>query len=237
MERSPFALGGLRLLNGTALMSEEGQQWIESQACTRMAPDVLRAFRLPWQNTGGLSVQNLPSLHTVFELPPRSLIENLVSVYCSSFQCLAFPVISRSLLAKTLNLAYGQRGIHGFVSARTCTYAFLALVRLFGFDDGVTEEIPSLQYANEAERLLPIVIQEMTSDGLQTLNPTGISAAEDLKLLGNFPGMLRKIPIRRLTLAEMVQLEFLDKFTTELARLGRCTFEKAQLDTRQTVSR
>jgi hypothetical protein len=97
MEKSPFALGGLRLLNGIALLSEEGQQWIESQACTKMAPDVLRAFRLPWQNTGGLSIQNLPSSHSVFELPPRSLIENLVAVYCSSFQCLAFPVIRENI--------------------------------------------------------------------------------------------------------------------------------------------
>ncbi|KAJ5561708.1 hypothetical protein N7461_000469, partial [Penicillium sp. DV-2018c] len=168
-KKSPFALGGLRLLNGIALMSEEGQRWIESRACAKMAPNVLRAFRLPWQNAGGLPIQNLRYLDAVFELPPRSLIEKLVAVYCSSFQCLAFPVISRSLFAKTLDLAYGQCGIHGFVSARTCIYAFMALVRLFGFDDELPEEISWLQYANEAERLLPSVIQEMTSDGLQTL--------------------------------------------------------------------
>lgn len=47
-------------------------------------------------------------------------------------------------------------------------------------------------------------------------------------MLRDVPDLIRRIPIRQLTLGEVIHLRFLNGFTTELARLGECAISRAQ---------
>lgn len=58
--------------------------------------------------------------------------------------------------------------------------------------------------------------------------PLQFGSFQDVDMLHQVPALLEKIPIRHLTPAEIIHLKFLNRFTTELARLGRCAILKAQ---------
>lgn len=49
-----------------------------------------------------------------------------------------------------------------------------------------------------------------------------------MNILRGVPGLIGKIPIRKLTLGEVIHLRFLDGFTTELVRLCECAIGRAQ---------
>lgn len=49
-----------------------------------------------------------------------------------------------------------------------------------------------------------------------------------MHILREVPDLIRRIPIRKLTLGEVIHLRFLDGFTTELARLGACAIAHVQ---------
>lgn len=49
--------------------------------------------------------------------------------------------------------------------------------------------------------------------------PAG-SMSENLALLQNFPRVLRQIPVRNLTVAEISQLEFIEELAIEMNRLA-----------------
>lgn len=53
---------------------------------------------------------------------------------------------------------------------------------------------------------------------------------QDIDLLQNVPSLIRKIPIRKFTIGEVVHLKFLDGFTAELAGIGASAMSKAQQD-------
>ncbi|KAJ5817048.1 Transcription factor [Penicillium robsamsonii] len=89
--------------------------------------------------------------------------------FTASFTSLVFPVISKSLFMKTLDLAYGPRGVFGHTSANACVCSFIALVNLFGFDDNMHGPVNFGSYASAAQKAVPHIIQEMTVDGLQSL--------------------------------------------------------------------
>ncbi|KAL2821093.1 hypothetical protein BJX63DRAFT_427772 [Aspergillus granulosus] len=63
-------------------------------------------------------------------------------------------------------------------------------------------------------------------------NPLHPGASSHVHILRDFPGLIRSIPIRTLTLGEVIHLRFLDRFTAELARLGDCAIAKALRDKR-----
>lgn len=58
-------------------------------------------------------------------------------------------------------------------------------------------------------------------------NPLDENTLEDLEILQDAPSLFRSIPIRKLRLAELTHLRFLDAFTMELARLSRLAIETA----------
>lgn len=89
--------------------------------------------------------------------------------FMSSFQSLVFPVISKSLFIRTLDLAYGSHEVLGYASAKACVYSLLSLVSLFGLDIKEIGNVDCGAYVSEAQLLVPCVIQEMTTDGLQSL--------------------------------------------------------------------
>jgi hypothetical protein len=49
-----------------------------------------------------------------------------------------------------------------------------------------------------------------------------------VNVLQDVPNLIRKIPIRTLTLGPMIHLRFLENFAAELARLGNCAILKAE---------
>lgn len=58
-------------------------------------------------------------------------------------------------------------------------------------------------------------------------NPLDETAPGDLEILRSAPALFKGIPIRKLTLAELTHLKFLDAFSMELARLGGLAIQKA----------
>lgn len=61
-------------------------------------------------------------------------------------------------------------------------------------------------------------------------NPLGPEAHHHVHILREVPDLIRRIPIRKLTLGEVIHLRFVDGFTTELARLGACAISQVQLE-------
>jgi hypothetical protein len=61
-------------------------------------------------------------------------------------------------------------------------------------------------------------------------DPLRPDASTHVRILQDFPSLIRSIPISTLTLGEVIHMRFLDGFTAELARLGQCAILKAQQD-------
>lgn len=150
------------------LLSDEGQRWIESRTGENVRFEELCALDLPWANTRRLYMETL-NAGSIHELPSRCSVESHVKQYFSSFQSLVFPVISKSLFEKTLDLAYGPRSSFGSASARSCVYAFLAVVNLFEIGDNLQEAMDCGYFASAAQTFTVQITQEMTVDGLQAV--------------------------------------------------------------------
>ncbi|KAL6857369.1 hypothetical protein J3F83DRAFT_763705 [Trichoderma novae-zelandiae] len=156
---------------GIPLFSHRGRAWIESRTGSCMTPQALCSFGRQWHSPRRLYldpdtavVQKQPC-----ELPPRSTVERYAAVYCSSFVCLVFPVLSKCLLSRTLDLAYQPKDSSSVASATACVYSFLALISILKVDDDSVATMASESYAAAAASLIPQVTQEMTADGLQML--------------------------------------------------------------------
>ncbi|CAH0024684.1 unnamed protein product, partial [Clonostachys rhizophaga] len=171
---------GLRLLNGLPLLSEEGQEWIQSKAGSRLPPTVINKFRLPWQNcyttisspeSKKIQVNDLRNL----QLPARKAVATLATVFCSTIQSLIFPVLSHDLfVGGTLDLAYQKTGIEqpGADSAGACVHALLAMISVFGHEsdnEAPNRWVTPQKHALEAEAYLPSILREMTVNGLEAL--------------------------------------------------------------------
>ncbi|KAK9242427.1 hypothetical protein V1506DRAFT_495526 [Lipomyces tetrasporus] len=59
------------------------------------------------------------------------------------------------------------------------------------------------------------------------LNPLDPRADEDLDLLNKVPDLIKGMPIRQLSLNEVMHINHLEDFVTELSRLGKCAIVKA----------
>ncbi|KAK9558188.1 hypothetical protein V6Z88_004489 [Aspergillus fumigatus] len=162
-------LNNVTCLGGHHVFSDDGRKWIESQVGETIDFDKLFSLELHWLKPLRLHANTTapPALRP--NLPSRPEVERYILVYSSSFQCLVFPVISRSLFEKTLDLAYSPSRPSGSASAKSCVYSFLSLISLFGFDDNIHGATDCQSYASAAQSLLAPVVEEMTVDGLQSL--------------------------------------------------------------------
>ncbi|KAB8259950.1 hypothetical protein BDV32DRAFT_123704 [Aspergillus pseudonomiae] len=165
---SSFGLDSMTCFNWMHLLSDEGQKWIESRTGEKVRFEELYAPDLPWANTRRLYMETLNS-SSIRELPSRCSVEGYVKQYFASFQSLVFPVISQSLFEKTLDLAYGPRSSFGSASARSCVYAFIAVVNLFEVGDNFQEAMDCGYFASAAQTFMVQITQEMTIDGLQAV--------------------------------------------------------------------
>lgn len=116
-----------------------------------------------------LLTEPLASSSPLPAFPTRATVKEYILAYSSSFQSLVFPVVSRPILEKTLDLAYNPVPSSGSASAKSCMYAFLAIVSLFGFEDRTQDAMDYRSYALAAQTFMTPVMQEMTIDGLQSL--------------------------------------------------------------------
>ncbi|PYI19503.1 hypothetical protein BO99DRAFT_459065 [Aspergillus violaceofuscus CBS 115571] len=151
--------------DGAYITPEEERQWIET--CTGEMVDhaKLYAIELPWSNpfSGARSHSSSP------ELPSRPIVKKYVGVYCSSYQSRVFPVISKALFTETLDLAYGPTDASGSDSAKSCVYAFLSVIYLFGLNGNLVEAHDCETYARAAQGFMARVVREMTLSGLQSV--------------------------------------------------------------------
>ncbi|KAF7712600.1 Fungal Zn(2)-Cys(6) binuclear cluster domain-containing protein [Penicillium ucsense] len=159
-------------LNGIALFSDKGLDWIEERTGEQVNHAELSASELSWANLGRLRDETTgstsPSARSI-DLPHRDTAEINLMQYTSSFQSLVFPVISKTLFKGTLDLAYGSSDVFGHASAKACVYSLISLVSLLGLDINSHEVLDCGSYVSGAQRLVPRIIQEMTVDGLQSL--------------------------------------------------------------------
>lgn len=156
-------------LTGYHIFSDEGQKWIESQVGEIV--DFNKLFALESQLLKPLDffMEPVASPSPLPAFPARATIWQYILVYSSSFQSLVFPVVSRPILEKTLDLAYSPVPSSGSASAKSCIYAFLAVVSLFGFEDRTHDAMDYRSYALAAQTFMTPVMQEITIDGLQSL--------------------------------------------------------------------
>ncbi|KAL7813370.1 hypothetical protein V8C26DRAFT_405728 [Trichoderma gracile] len=155
--------------SGIPLFSERGRAWIESCTGSCMTPQTLCSFGRQWHNPRRLYLDPDKAIadKTSCELPPRATVERLVAVYCSSYVCLVFPVLSRCLFTRTLDLAYRPHDPSSAASARACVYSFLALISILKLNDESMHSLPCESYVAAATSSIPEVTQDMTGDGLQ----------------------------------------------------------------------
>ncbi|KAL7938426.1 hypothetical protein V8C35DRAFT_320230 [Trichoderma chlorosporum] len=156
---------------GIPLFSEKGQAWIESRTGSCMTPQTLCSFGRQWHNPRRLYLDLdavAASTHPC-ELPPRSTLERYAAAYCSSTVCLVFPVLSKCLFAKTLDLAYSSHNSPSAAAARSCVYSFLAVASILHFEDDSAASMSCESYLVAAKSLIPQFTEEETGDGLQTL--------------------------------------------------------------------
>lgn len=165
-----FDLRNATSFTGIPLFSDQGQAWIKSRTGSCMTPQTLCSFGRQWHNPRRLYLDaDAANSSQSCELPPRSTVERYATIYCSSLECLVFPILSRCLFVKTLDLAYQSRESPSAASARSCVYSFLAMVSILRFENDSVSPFACESYAAAAASFIPQVTQEMTGDGLQML--------------------------------------------------------------------
>lgn len=167
--RTNSFLNNVTYLAGYHIFSDEGQKWIESQVGETVDFDRLFALESQLPKPLRFVTEPVASPSRLPALPTRATTERYILVYSSSFQSLVFPVVSRPILEKTLDLAYNPVPSFGSASAKSCVYAFLAIVSLFGFEDRIHDAMDCRSYALTAQTFMTPVMEEMTVDGLQSL--------------------------------------------------------------------
>jgi hypothetical protein len=68
------------------------------------------------------------------------------------------------------------------------------------------------------------------------LNPLNPQAQEDLELLSTVPDLINAMHTNRLATSEAFQMNLLENFIAELARLGNCAVREAMHDRNLTSS-
>ncbi|KAJ6134653.1 hypothetical protein N7523_000975, partial [Penicillium sp. IBT 18751x] len=165
----PTSPRNVTYFSGIHLLSDQGRRWIERQVGETVDREKICGLELPWTNPRRLYEDATTSYVSVVEQPCRNILEIYARRYTSSFQSLVFPVISRSLFTKTLDLAYGPPDAFGYASAKACVYSLISLVNVFGLNEDIHTAVDCGAYASEAQRLVSRIIDEMTVDGLQSL--------------------------------------------------------------------
>ncbi|KAK7425317.1 hypothetical protein QQZ08_008214 [Neonectria magnoliae] len=168
-----YHVGQISSYNGMPVLSEEGRSWLSA----RTGEDVsFGRFHLNYQK------RSLPpmlspwhfygSASELYELPDRSITEQVMNVFFSSAFRLAFPVVDRVLFEETTALAYksweGQPSLER-ITAKGCVLAFLSIMCLFHGKVDNFPVIDSDSCAVKAHYLLSDVFEDASIVSLQTV--------------------------------------------------------------------
>ncbi|RDH28566.1 fungal-specific transcription factor domain-domain-containing protein [Aspergillus welwitschiae] len=192
-------VGEIRSYSGIPCFSESGHEWVRS--CTGEPG----TFEDVWSHKYPNQVPYLTTPHpqngynhsVTPDLPDRSLVEQYVSHFFTSFERMVFPVVDEVLFRDTVELAY--RPCQGpppkeYTRARACIFAFLAFIA----ELDPSPSLPPLEppvYAAKAQSLLPYILHDVSVPTLQTMVMHAIyrTFTGELQLANQFHSMACRV--------------------------------------------
>ncbi|RAL03246.1 Zn(II)2Cys6 transcription factor [Aspergillus ibericus CBS 121593] len=159
----------VRTYSGIPCFSHDGYEWVRS--CTGESG----TFEDVWSHKSQNHVPHLTPppqngyIPVTPDLPDRTLVEQYVRHFFTSFECLVFPVVDEVLFRDTVDLAYqpcqGALPV-GITSARACVLAFLAFIAELDPSPHLPH-VDSAVYAAKAQHLLPYMLHDVSLPTLQ----------------------------------------------------------------------
>ncbi|KAK2033708.1 fungal-specific transcription factor domain-containing protein [Colletotrichum zoysiae] len=168
-----FYLGDIGCRNGIPFFSQDGQDWIRSRAGDDASFQTLFAMGPLWhiQHPDPIFL-HFPRQNPGRGLPDRAVVDEYLARFRAYHFCLAFPIIDTVLFVDTIDLAYqslqGASTLEA-VTAKSCVFAFLAVVSLFQSEWDTTPEIDGEACVVAAQDLMATVMQDSNIDALQTV--------------------------------------------------------------------
>ncbi|KAK2048334.1 fungal-specific transcription factor domain-containing protein [Colletotrichum somersetense] len=168
-----FYLGDIGCRNGIPFFSQDGQDWIRSRAGDDASFQTLFAMGTLWhiQHPDPIFL-DFPRQNPGRGLPDRAVVNECLARFRTSHFCLAFPLIDTVLFLDTIDLAYqspqGALTLEA-VTAKSCVFAFLAVVSLFQSEWDTMPEIDGEACVVAAQNLMATVMQDSNINALQTV--------------------------------------------------------------------
>ncbi|RBR16751.1 hypothetical protein FVER53590_25090 [Fusarium verticillioides] len=190
-DRNPTYLEGLRLVNGDPFFSLQGQQWIRSRTGSTISSNIIDKYRLPYLCSTRPPLAN--DNHKILKLPDRQIVEELAVRFYQSIDN---------------STDDGHRiNFQILIDASRSILIYLE------------KALPVLAH----ECFWVIIFYPMTAIStiffVALLDNRSDSENERLRLLQSFTQLIRQIPIKRLTVAEISHLEFIEEVVQEMSRL------------------
>ncbi|KAK0614905.1 hypothetical protein B0T17DRAFT_592780 [Bombardia bombarda] len=181
------SLGNISSYSGLPFFSAAGQKWISFCTGEEVAFPAIWGRTPPWQAqyrahsfllpaSGSTSAAEAGSLNQAvvdMSLPDRWLVEDYLRFFRSSHFRLEFPVVDTIMFQNTINIAYEpcqSSPSPDSITAKASIFAFLACMSLFEGDRRPPgPSVDGAIFAIKAQHLFPILLQDFTITGLQTV--------------------------------------------------------------------
>ncbi|TQN66759.1 putative transcriptional regulatory protein [Colletotrichum shisoi] len=168
-----YYLGDISSYNGIPFFSPDGQDWIRSRAGEDASFHTLFGMGPIWQAQHPVPVfLDAPRPSSAGELPDRTVVEEYLALFRASRFGLSFPVIDYVLFLETVDLAYQTPQTVltlEVVTAKSCVFAFFAIVSLFQTDWKSSPEIDGEACARAAQNLMPTILQGTNITAVETV--------------------------------------------------------------------
>ncbi|PYH47041.1 Zn(II)2Cys6 transcription factor [Aspergillus saccharolyticus JOP 1030-1] len=167
-------VGDLNAYNGIPSFSVDGQEWVQSRTGEDKRFNSLQPSQ-PQQSTPQLASSFSNTLHGyagILDLPDRSVVDQYVRRFFSSFIRFIFPLIDSLLFKETVDLAYAPYQDPPTVeitSAKACVMAFLALMSMILRPQDNLPALDTDVYAVKAQNLLPQLMDDVSLSTFQTM--------------------------------------------------------------------
>ncbi|KAK2015775.1 fungal-specific transcription factor domain-containing protein [Colletotrichum eremochloae] len=173
MHFAGFYVGDISSYNGIPFFSKDGQDWIRSRAGEDASFQTLFAMGPLWhiQHPDPLFL-DFPQQNSGGGLPDRTVVDQCLTRFRASHFGLSFPLIDYVLFLDTVNLAYqAPQGALTLevITARSCVFAFFAIVSLFQSEWKSTPEIDGEACAGAAQKMMVTIMQDCNINTLQTV--------------------------------------------------------------------
>ncbi|KDN71802.1 putative fungal specific transcription factor domain-containing protein [Colletotrichum sublineola] len=174
MHFAGFYVGDISSYNGIPFFSKDGQDWIRSRAGEDASFQTLFAMGPLWhiQHPDPPLFLDFPQQNSGGGLPDRTVVDQCLTRFRTSHFGLSFPIIDHVLFLDTVNLAYqAPQGALTLevITARSCVFAFFAIVSLFQSEWKSTPEIDGEACAGAAQKMMVTIMQDCNINTLQTV--------------------------------------------------------------------